>query len=177
MAEQGESKLISLKNTIQEKISGSGLLKQLTEFLSSNKVTIGLVIAGLAFIALIGFFFRDYFDKEFKKKAGVEDENPPDTCEIIFFYTTWCPYCKKARSNWQDFSSQWNGKKAESKQGKRFDIIMSEVDCDRQEAIANKFNVTGYPSIKCIMNGKVTDFDASPTPEALNQFLQVCLGN
>ena len=51
---------------------------------------------------------------------------------------------------------------------------MSEVDCDADEATANRFEVNGYPTIKCLMNGKSTDFDAKPSLSTLNQFLDSC---
>ena len=70
---------------------------------------------------------------------------------------------------WQEFAKKWNGK---TKNG--YMIITSELDCDQNEAVANKYNVQGYPTIKCIMNGKVTDFDAKPTASSLSQFLEAC---
>ncbi len=138
-------------------------------FVVNNMMTIGLVVAVLAILTFLVFFLKDYFTKKFSAKIEGEDDDGEQTCEVMFFYTTWCPYCKKAMPVWQEFSKQWNGR---TKNG--YTIITTEIDCDQNEPVANKFDVQGYPTIKCIMNGKVADFDAKPTVEALNQFLQTC---
>ena len=166
----------NLKNTIQQKITttGSTFFEVAKNFILTNKFTIGLIIAALVLILTSIFFFQDFFNKQFSKKPTNEpneDDDGENTCEIIFFYTTWCPYCKKALPVWQEFSQQWNGEQLNG-----YTITTSEVDCDADEALANKFDVTGYPTIKCIMNGKVTDYQAKPSVETLNQFLHTCVG-
>jgi hypothetical protein len=132
---------------------------------------IAMVVAGIAVLVVGIIFLKQYFDTKVKENSGIDevDDDGEKTCEIIFFFTTWCPYCKKFLPAWKDFSAKWNGK---TKNG--YQIIMTEVDCDQEEAVANRFNVTGYPTIKCVKDGKTTDFDAKPTPEALNQFLNSC---
>ena len=125
-------------------------------------VTVAIVAVILYFTVLKGKFAPTAVAEE-------EDEDGEKTCEFIYFYTTWCPYSKQVMPVWQAFAKKWNGK---TKNG--YMIITSEVDCDQNEAVANKFNVQGYPTIKCIMNGKVVDFDAKPTADTLNQFIEAC---
>ena len=157
-----------LKNTMT--LKGISVLTQIKDFLMSNAVTVGMVLGVLVLLTVVGYLFSDYLNSKFNKNAGnMNKEQNKDTCEFIFFYTTWCPYCKKALPVWEEFSKQWNGK---MKNG--YEIIMTEVDCDQDEATANRFDVTGYPTIKCIMNGKSTDFDAKPSLTTLNQFLESC---
>ena len=136
----------------------------------SNAVTVGIVLGVLVLLTVVGYLFSDYLNNKLNKNNAKNNVNSEkDTCEFMFFYTTWCPYCKKALPIWQEFSKQMNGK---VKNG--YEIIMTEVDCDQDEATANRFDVTGYPTIKCIMNGKSTDFDAKPSLTTLNQFLESC---
>jgi len=158
-----------LQNTITQQ--GLGIFNQIKEFLLTNAVTLGMVVGVIVLLVLIGYFFSDYLNSKFKKNSGDRNDRKRDseTCEFIFFYTAWCPYCKKALPVWQEFSKQWNGK---TKNG--YMIQMTEVDCDQDEATANRFDVTGYPTIKCIMDGKTTDFDAKPSLTTMNQFLESC---
>lgn len=86
--------------------------------------------------------------------------------DFYYFYTTWCPYCKKSMVEWEKFKKEWNQK---TYQG--YTLQFHEVDCDIQEALANKYNVTQYPTIKLIKNGTIIDFDAKPTISSLTAFL------
>ena len=67
---------------------------------------------------------------------------------------------------WSKFKQEWNQK---TYQG--YTLQFHEVDCDIQEALANKYNVTQYPTIKLIKNGSIFDFDAKPTISTLTSFL------
>ena len=48
--------------------------------------------------------------------------------EVYYFYTTWCPYCVKARPEWDKFKKFWENKK---KNG--YIINCTEIDCDKNE--------------------------------------------
>ena len=96
--------------------------------------------------------------------AGADDDT---IVEIIYFYTTWCPYCKKAKPEWDKFRSQWEETGYSGHQ-----LKFSEIDCDINETAADKYNVDGYPTIKMIKNKKVIDYDAKPNQDTLNQFLK-----
>ena len=141
----------------------------LVAFLKTNYMMIGIAVVVLLLILVSVFVAKKYLDKKKKTVEDEEDDYGEKTCEILFFHTHWCPYCKKAMPEWKAFSNQWNGK---IKNG--YIIITTEIDCEQNEAVANKFEVISYPTIKCSMNGKTTDFDAKPTAAALNQFLDSC---
>jgi protein disulfide-isomerase A1 len=100
--------------------------------------------------------------KKFKKKVS----NDPKVCELFYFYTSWCPYCKKAFVEWNKFKSEWNYKILDG-----YTIQFQEVDCDINEALASKYNVDTYPTIKLIKDGTAIDFDAKPTVDSLTRFL------
>ena len=90
--------------------------------------------------------------------------------EIFFFYTQWCPYCRKSRPIWDEFKQQWEGKSYNG-----HELFFTEIDCDRQEAIANQYQVNDYPTIKLLKGNDIVEFDAKPTIDSLNQFLSSCL--
>ena len=103
-------------------------------------------------------------NNEFKKKSSNDNNN---IVEIIFFYTAWCPYCKKARPEWDKFKSQW-----ENKSIKGYSIVFTEIDCDTNEKVANDYKVDGYPTIKLLKDNKIVDYDAKPSVDTLNMFLK-----
>ena len=140
-------------------------------FMAQHWKMAALGLVGIISLGIVWFMVRSYFNQKLKERNELGEEEPdPETCEFIYFYTEWCPYCKKTDPVWHKFESDWKGKTI-----KGYTIQTSKLDCDKNEAVANRYNVINYPTIKCIMNGKVTEFDAKPTTEALNQFVQACL--
>jgi thiol-disulfide isomerase/thioredoxin len=89
----------------------------------------------------------------------------PSEATLYYFYTSWCPHCKLANSEWKDLISQTGGT-INNKQ-----IIFKDIDCDNDSDIADKFNVTGYPTIKLVYNNTIYNYDAKPDTNTLLQFL------
>ena len=114
--------------------------------------------------AIISF----YIYRRFNKKDNNQN-TPVPTAEVYYFYTTWCPYCVKARPEWNKFKTYWENKKKNN-----HTLLFSEIDCDKNESLASKYDVETYPCIKLIKDGKVYDYDAKPTLENLNKFLNMC---
>lgn len=113
-----------------------------------------LVFVVLGIIALV---LRKTPKKKTESKVG----------DLYFFYTMWCPHCKRARSEWDKVKTEWSMKKPEG-----FTLYFHEIDCDVDENLCTKYNVTKYPTIKLIKGDEIIDFDAKPTLYSLNLFLQ-----
>ncbi len=162
--------------------------------LKKNMVII--VIALVAFLSLTVFLFFKYFgkhtkptyveNKEFITKSEIDDKKEDDssdnpekmpTATIMLFSANWCPYCKKLESDgiYSQFKDQNNGKIING-----YRIVVKQIDCtnDQDQQIQSnyldKYNVDGFPSIKLIKEGEDSpyDFDAKPTLESLNKFVQ-----
>ena len=58
---------------------------------------------------------------------------------------------------------------------KGVNIVFKDIDCDQDAATADKFKVTGYPSIKLVYDNKIYDYDAKPNKDTLIQFLNSVL--
>jgi endoplasmic reticulum resident protein 44 len=132
-----------------------------------------MAVVVLSVLTITFFVYRGVQKKKNNRKnTGADDsddESEKEVCEVLFFYTTWCPYCKKARPEWDKFKEQWNGR---TKNG--YAIVMKEIDCDTNDTTAAKYEVVGYPTIKLIKDNKITDYDAKPNLDTLNQFLDSC---
>ena len=127
-------------------------------FTLTNALVLGVIVAvvGLAYL-----FYR-------RRRVEPKKSDEP-VCEVFYFYTSWCPYCKKARPEWDKFKEPLQRTTRDG-----YLLLFTEVDCDVDEALANKFEVTSYPTIKCVKDGNVTDYDARPSLATLNQFLDSC---
>ena len=53
-------------------------------------------------------------------------------------------------------------------------LNFTEIDCDKNESLASKYEIETYPTIKLIKDDKVYDYDAKPSVENLNKFLNMC---
>lgn len=98
-------------------------------------------------------------NKEFLNKKGEQN------VDLYYFYTTWCPHCKNSSPIWNEFKEEV---------GDTFNDIninYIEVDCDKDVDIADKFNVSSYPTIKLEYNNKIVEYDAKPNKETLKEFL------
>jgi thiol-disulfide isomerase/thioredoxin len=135
------------------------VLKHVKEFAFSWKM--GILLATVLVLALV-FFMK----KRSKVEAFEEEEK---MCEVFFFYTTWCPYCKKARKEWDKFKATLQNTSRDD-----YKFVFTEVDCDQNEAMATKYNVVGYPTIKLLKDGKITEYDAKTSESTLHAFVDSC---
>lgn len=91
--------------------------------------------------------------------------------QFYFFYTDWCPHCKKAKPEVEKLKQTYsNGQKING-----YTLSFVDVDCEAQPDIANEFKIEGYPTIKLIKGNQVIDFDAKPEYKTFEQFLSTVL--
>jgi thiol-disulfide isomerase/thioredoxin len=152
------------------------MLARIKSALGDSPIRMFLVAFGVAAIFIVAavYVYRTQVsprldpsyvpNKEFA--GGRMDEGPA----VFFFYTTWCPHCKTARPIWDEFKSQMKGKKVNGQE-----VTFVEVDCDKDKALADRYKVEGYPTIKLATGDKVVEYDAKPDIKSLHQFLETSL--
>ena len=113
---------------------------------------------------IIFIVIASYYANSILKKK--EERKTDKTCELFYFYTTWCPYCKKAVVEWNKFKAEWDHKTVNG-----YVLQFREIDCDVNEALAAKYNVSKYPTIKLVKDDTVIDYDAKPSVDSLTRFL------
>jgi thiol-disulfide isomerase/thioredoxin len=129
-----------------------------------------VVLFGTIAIIVLRHLYNKYKPKKITIKP--DSDSSVKKCEVIYFYTTWCPYCKKAEPEWESFQSYWAEK---GNMCKGYYITFTKIDCDVDETTAKKYDVKSYPTIKLKCEGEVVDFDARPNVEDLNNFLNTVL--
>lgn len=146
-----------------------------------SSTTILIVVAILLFIFLAIYYYYYYVLPKLKTSYNANNEyNTKDSeggnkqGEMLLFYADWCPHCKTAKPNWDSIKSQYQNKTING-----YHVIFTEVDCTTEtaetEQMMNKYNIEGFPTIKLVKDGQVVEFDAKPTRETLNEFLNTVL--
>lgn len=141
----------------------------------SNKYYMMVFIITLFFIAAALYTYRRYVSKKINPSYVANNEfnqepKKTDVVDLYYFYTTWCPHCKKSMPVWQAFKTEIGDNKF-----KGYRINFLEVDCDKDKATADKFNVQGYPTIKLVKGNTVIDYEAKPSKDTLIEFLNSSL--
>ena len=120
-------------------------------------------------LSVVCIIIAIYIYNRYMRQKKIENTVEVKVVDVYYFYTTWCPYCVKARPEWEKFKKYWENKKKNN-----HTLVFSEIDCDKNESLASKYDVETYPCIKLIKDEKVYDYDAKPTLENLNKFLNMC---
>lgn len=150
------------------------MYSRLLEFFKDPKImTISIILIIIFVAASIYTYFR--FIKPLLKRDYVANseflEKKDEKIVILWFYTEWCPYCKSTYDQWLGFKSDVENGSFNKP------IEFREVDCDRDEIIANKYNIVEYPSIRIVYKDEVFIYDAKPDRIELMTFLNGSLPN
>jgi thiol-disulfide isomerase/thioredoxin len=141
-----------------------------TQFLVTLLIAVLFILASL-------FIYRRSVSSKVNKKYVTNNEfsNKPsgiNSADIYFFYTEWCPHCKTAKPVWADFKAQMSDKQVNG-----ITLVFHEVDCDKDTATSDKFNVKGFPTIKLMLGKQIIEYDAKPSTENLIEFVNTTLAN
>ena len=101
--------------------------------------------------------------------GSVKFEDAP-IAELYLFKTDWCPHCKRAQPIFVSMQKEYENKLVN---GHR--ILFKVVDCEQEPAVADKFKIEGYPTIKLVKDDQVIEYDAKPDREHLVQFLSTVI--
>ena len=148
---------------------------------SSN--TIFIIIGILVFIT-VGFSYYYFYLKPYMQATyratndGVNHDTSGNgngsTAELLFFYADWCPHCKTAKPIWEGLKKEYDDENING-----YNMTFTDVNCstesEQTSKLMDKYSVEGFPTIKLLKNGEVIEFDAKPTKDNLNQFLQTVL--
>lgn len=133
-------------------------------------LAITLILVATLYIMYTGVLkIPSYVDnKEFEKNKQGGKTKEEEEVDIYFFHTSWCPHCKTAFPIWERLKSELpvvNG----------VEMNYIEVDCDNDSVTAEKYAVTGYPTIKMVRGKKVIEYDAKPELETLKTFVKTSI--
>ena len=95
---------------------------------------------------------------------------------VTLYHATWCPACKKAKPEWDEFKEEYDGKK----QVNGYNVVCKEVDCSNNEdpeiaSLIQKHNVTGFPTVQMYVDNNTINFDSPISKTTLDLFVSKML--
>ena len=146
-------------------------------FLTSKKLL--YLVAAVFFISIGIYYYYYYVSPKLNPTFKANNEMMPSNdasgeAEIMLFYAEWCPHCKTAKPAWNEIKDEYSNKSVNG-----YNVVFTEIDCTtdtpESEKMMNQYNVEGFPTIKMLKDGQVIEFDAKPSRDTLNQFLNSVL--
>lgn len=144
-----------------------------------------LIVLFILILGVIGYYvYKDYIVK-YKYtpdkinspndlEEGMSQQSNGKTVEFMLFYTTWCPHCRSCKPYWESVKEKYSNRLING-----YKVEFVEIDCTNEtsnvEELMNKYKVEGYPTIILVKDDSPINFDAQPSVESLEQFLNSVL--
>lgn len=143
-----------------------------------KKNTISIIILVAILIAICLYVGYTYVRPRLKQIYHPNREFDTNTnikvkkADILFFYVNWCPYSINALKPWDALASQYDNKEYNGTL-----LNFHKIDCEDESnnAIIEKYDISGYPTIKLIKENGIVEFNANPTDSSLRLFLDNAL--
>ena len=146
------------------------------DYIEKHKRKIIVILLLILFIIAGAYAYKWYATPKLETKAyddvaNANRKNIP--VNVLFFSAEWCPYCIKAKPEWQSFSDKYNGKIVNE-----YIINCINIDCTNSDAdpavhaSIQKYGIEHYPTIKMVIDDKIIDYDASVTSSNLGRFVE-----
>jgi len=87
---------------------------------------------------------------------------------IVEFYAPWCGHCKSLEPEWSAAA------KKVSKLNPK--VLLAKVDAEKHKDLAEKYGVSGYPTIKIFKKGKAEEYDGPREAKGIVKFVKDALG-
>jgi len=150
-----------------------------SSYLSFGKGKHGLATVGIV-VLIIGMGLAYYYIYNSNKidtftgSSGTPNLTAgPNECIVALFYTEWCGHCKKFKPEFKSAMAKMNGKKSKSGVANGKTVRFEMIDCDEHKDLGKEYDISGYPTVKIISNGKAEDYDGERSYDGLKEYLSV----
>ena len=137
-------------------------LSKLTKKMSIDKVLM-IVLIVVVLVAAYYFMSKSNLSENFfgDKLSG------KDKASFVMFYADWCPHCQNAKPVINDLTDEVS---KDNKLNNSVDIV--KVNCEEEKELANKYQITGYPTFKLIKDSETVEYEGGADKDQFMSFLR-----
>ena len=144
------------------------------------KLDNNISINGIYSIAI--YIFQEYMSPSMnpeyvENNEFISSENQNENyADLYLFRANWCPYSKKIVPIWNELKDKYNNKTINN-----YTVVFKNIEEKQNADLLADFEKTyskevdGFPTIILIKDTQVVEFEAKPTFENLEQFLESIL--
>ena len=155
-------------------------------------ICIFALFAAASYYAYKKIYIPKQKEQKFEDVANTNDSKL--IAEIYFFHAEWCPHCKKAKPEWEQFKRQFDKMVINDYLIQCYEInctddngdVVLEKDSDGTSTglkqtkvkvadMIRNFGIDSYPTIKLKKDDYTVDFDAKITQDSLEQCVNTVL--
>jgi len=143
-----------------------------------TEIFLSLFIVVLVFGLVIGIYHG--FTGNFPASKLIIEDPPlehnglePKQARFMFFYTSWCPYCKGATTPWKSFQQQL--KNIPATYG-GYTVSFEDINAEANKGKASLYKIKAYPTFKLETHDRLVELKAVPDPLNFDAFLVAALG-
>jgi len=134
-----------------------------------------LVVLLIILFSYVGYnVYKKYYKDvvEVKQFSDVANTNTrKKDAQVLFFFADWCPHCRKAKPEWEQFKEEYDGKEVNE-----YAISCQQIDCtdDKNQKTATlikQYKIESYPTIIMLVGENKIDYDAKVTKDGLEQLV------
>ncbi len=156
-------------------------LETIKNYVLSSKTWI-IILALMGFIAIAIYIFQEYMSPSMnpeyvENNEFISSENQnKNYADLYLFRANWCPYSKKIVPIWNELKDKYNNKTINN-----YTVVFKNIEEKQNADLLADFEKTyskevdGFPTIILIKDTQVVEFEAKPTFENLEQFLESIL--
>jgi thiol-disulfide isomerase/thioredoxin len=155
-------------------MTGGDMTSYVSSISNMHKMTLAAIVGVVLLIigALVYYFY--IMPKSDPNYSATEGFAQDKSAELLFFYADWCPHCKTAKPAWAEIVSKYENTTING-----YKVVFTEINCttetDEIGQMMNKYKIEGFPTLKLLKDGQVIEYDAKPTKETLDEFLNTVL--
>lgn len=72
---------------------------------------------------------------------------------LVLYYAPWCPHCTNFLPEWKNMGG--------SKKVNGTNVEIEAIDCDAKPEVAERENISGFPTVKLHLGDKVHEYDGA----------------